>query len=186
VVHLDQGDDMLPFDRIECGDLRSIGKAWIAMPRNQGEYLPSWNEFDPADFKFCLDKFCVLKVQDWRKNQIEFSLYGGHPTDYLGNGKPLVMQNLRSNPLHSANYIDIRDRAGRAIDNEAPQYVRKTLSWNDQSYIEYETLMLPFLPDQGVQRLLQPVSARALLRLVKSDVEPTLSDVRFISDQAGS
>ena len=169
VVLLDQGHDMIPFDRIECRDLRRIGAAWLRMPREGRRRLPRWEMFRPADFKPVLDKFCVLRVHDWRADEIEFSLYGGHPTDFIGSGKPLVMQDMRHDPLRSANYYDIRDRAGRAVDYEAPQYVRKTLSWNDKNYIEYETLMLPFEPGKGTRRVLQPVSARARLRLVHSD-----------------
>ena len=177
VVLLDQADDTLPFGRIECPDLRTIGKAWLDMPRVSGEAIPRWSEFSPADFRFFLDKFCVLKLQDWRNDEIEFSLYGTHPTDFLGNGRPLVMQDMRNNPLHSGNYLDIRDRAGRAVDNQAPQYVRKTLSWNDRNYIEYETLMLPFIAQDGVHRVLQPVSARARLRLVEPDSPPKWCEI---------
>lgn len=162
VVILKNADNFLPIFEINCSDLRLIGEAWLAMPRVSGEELPRWSAFRPKDFVSCLDKFCVLKVEDWKADKLEFSLYGGHPTDYIGCGKPLVMQQLRRDPLRSANYYDIRDRAGRAIDNKAPQFVRKTLSWNANNYIEYETLMLPFMAEGGVQRVLQPVSARAM------------------------
>jgi hypothetical protein len=177
VILLDQGDDELPFERIKCVELCEIGHAWLEMPRIDGEPLPRWSEFQPKNFSATLDKLCVLKVRNWQQNEIEFSLYGGHPTDFIGLGQPLVMQELRNDPLRVSNYIDIRDRAGMAIDNEAPQYVRKTLSWNDENYIEYETLMLPFMPADGEQRLLQPVSARARLRKPDPDAPPIWCEV---------
>jgi len=165
VVVLDQGDDVLPFDRIRCPDLIAIGQAWLDMPRNEGRTIPEWRAFSPAAFASCLDKLCVLKARDWRAHDIEFSLYGNHPTDFLGNGRSLVMKEMRGDPMHEANYLDILNRAGRAIENAMPQYVRKTLSWNEGNYIDYETLMLPFVAEDGVQRLLQPVSARARVRV---------------------
>ena len=160
VVLIDSEDDVLPFDRIQCEDLRMIGDAWLGMPREEGETLPRWSVFDTSQFTGTLDKICVLKATDWRADEIEFSLFGGHATDLIGRGKPISLQRMRRDPQCCANYIEVRNRAGRAIDNEAPQYARKTLSWNQQSHIEYETLMLPFMAEGKVQRLLQPISAR--------------------------
>ncbi len=157
---IDWEDDDLPFDRIKCEHLRKIGEAWLSMERKAGEALPRWSAFSPAQFVDVIDKICVLKAEDWRADNIEFSLYGGHATEFIGQGKPLALQEMRHNPLHKANYVDVRDRAGRAIENNAPQYARKTLSWNDEGHMEYEALMLPFMPQGKVQRLLQPVSVR--------------------------
>lgn len=156
---IDWQDDDMPFDRIRSADLREIGDAWLRMERHPGEGLPRWSAFDPARFTKMLDKFCVLKTMDGRIDDIEFSLYGGHATHFIGQGKSLSLQEMRHDPLRSANYRDVRDRAWRAIETEAPQYVRKSLSWNDERYTEYETLMLPFMPDGAIRRLLQPVSA---------------------------
>ncbi len=172
VVTLDIGEDTIPVKRIKCPQLLFIGQSWLQMHREAGERLPRWQEFDLNKFTRVIEKFCVIKVVDWRADQIEFSLYGEHPTDFIGGGKPLVMQKLRQDPLRSGNYYDIRDRAGRAVDNEAPQYARKTLSWNERNYIEYETLMLPFVPEDGIQRILQPVSARARRRKTKHSNYP--------------
>lgn len=164
VVILDQGEDHIPFDRIVCGDLRTLGQAWLEMNRKEGCALPCWSEFRPYEFKPLVEKLCVMKVEDWRNDKLEFSVFGGHATDFIGCGRPFVLQEMRRDPRYYANYCDIRDRTGRAIDSEAPQYVRKTLSWNDRNFIEYEVLMLPFRPQNGVQRLLQPISARARSR----------------------
>jgi len=172
VTVLDRGDDALPFDRIRCPDLRAIGQAWLDMPRGEGETIPHWRAFSPADFASCLEKLCVIKARDWRAHDIEFSLYGSHPTEFIGNGRPLVLADMREDPVHEENYLDIVNRAGRAIENAAPQYVRKSLSWNEDNYIDYEALMLPFVAEGGVQRLLQPLSARARL------VAPTAAPVR--------
>lgn len=160
---IDSQDDDLPFDRIQCEDLRKIGDAWLRMERQPSEALPRWSAFDPARFTRMLDKFCVLKAGDLRADEIEFSLCGGHATHFIGQGKMLSLQEMRHDPQRAPNYRDVRNRASRAIENEAPQYVRKTLSWNDKNCTEYEALMLPFMPQGTMQRLLQPVSARIRL-----------------------
>lgn len=167
VTILDRSDDMLPFWRIRCADLRNIGRAWLAMPREEGAAVPPWHAFSPAAFASCLDKLCVIKAGDWRAHEIEFSLCGDHPTEFLGNGRPFVLAEMRRDPLQESIYFDILNRAGRAIENGMPQYVRKSMAWNDRNFIEYESLMLPFAAEGGVQRLLQPVSARA--RVIRSD-----------------
>jgi hypothetical protein len=159
VIVLDEGYDSIPFERISCPDLVFIAQCWLAMPRDEESGLPRWTAFRHAEFVSVLDKFCVLKVIDWRNDALEFSLYGGHPTEMIGRGRPLVMSEMRTDPLRAANYRDIRDRTGRAVENRAPQYARKTLSWDERDYIEYEALMLPFHPGADSQRVLQPVSA---------------------------
>jgi len=164
---LDSEQDALPFDRIFCPDLITIGRAWSEMPCEPGEDLPRWSCFKPFSFKSCLDKMCVISVEDWRANALEFTLYGEHPTEFVGLGRPLSLQALRHDPQRRVYFDDIRDRVGRAIDHNAPQYARKTLSWNDRGFIEYEILMLPFQPNEGVQRILQPLSARIELNSVE-------------------
>lgn len=156
---LDFEYDSIPFDRIQCPDLRQIGRVWLDYPRQTGQALPQWRQFSPVQFRSMIDKLCVLSVEDWSTEQLEFTLYGGHPTEYIGLGKPLSLQEMRADPFRRNNYADIRDRARRATRNETPQYARKTLSWNDHDFIEYEVLMLPFAPEGGSQRILQPVSA---------------------------
>ncbi len=156
---VDSEEDALPFERILCEDLCIIGRAWLEMERKDGEALPRWNAFDPTRFIGMIDKFCVLKRENGQPDTLEFSLYGGHATDFVGRGKRIVLHEMRRDPLRVANYRDIRTRAERAIDNESPQYVRKTLSWNDENYTEYEALMLPFMPDEKEQRVLHPISA---------------------------
>jgi len=159
VVLLDSEQDNIPFDRIQCPDLRAIGESWLAMPRETGQPLPEWKSFRPFDFKRSVEKMCVLSVEDWRADKLEFSLYGSHPTEFIGLGRPLSMEQLRTDTLRRGYYEDIRDRVGRAVDKNAPQYARKTLSWNDHGRVEYEVLMLPFTRQERVQRVLQPVSA---------------------------
>jgi hypothetical protein len=166
VVTLDTQQDMIPFDRIKCADLREIGKAWQEYARIEGEPLPRWRMFRVSDFIRTIERLCVLRVEDDRIDDLEFSLYGSHASEYIGNGRRLVLQNLRTDPLRQNNYIDIRDRAERAIINERPQYARKSLSWENKAYIEYEVLMLPFMAEDGTQRLLQPFSAR-----IRSEIE---------------
>ena len=156
---LDEERDTIPFERVRCPDLRHIGESWLVLPRIGRDTLPRWSSFELRHFKSMLPKLCVLKVEKWREDRLEFSTYGGHATEFIGGGKPLVLQEMRHHPEHRGNYLDIRDRAGRAIDMSAPQYTRKTLSWNDRGFIEYEVLMLPFEKEGDVQRLLQPVSA---------------------------
>jgi len=160
VVLIDSEDDALPIERILCDDLRMIGTAWLDMPRREGEALPRWDAFDCRRFVTVLDKMCVVRAMDWQCDRIEFSLYGGHATDHIGLGKPLSLQQMRLDPLRKANYLDTRDRVGRSIDHAAPQYARKTLSWNQDPNTEYEILTLPFMPQEGFQRILCPVSAR--------------------------
>lgn len=155
----DVEDDGIPLDRIDCPDLRSIGQAWLDLPRTGRESLPRWKDFKPANFIPVIERLCVLRVSDGSIDDLEFTLYGAHATEFIGNGRKLKLQSLRYDPLRQANYIDIRDRARRAIQNESPQYVRKSLSWNGQGFIEYELLMLPFTVSDNSQRLLQPVSA---------------------------
>lgn len=153
--------DRIPFDKLQCNDLEWIAESWAALPVQAGELLPRWDSFNVADFARVLDKLCVLHVRDWRTNDIEFVVYGGHPTRFVGLGKPVKLAKMRSDPVAYNNYVDICDRVGRAVCNSKPQYARKTLSWNGRDDIEYETLILPFAPDgSGVQRVLQPVSAR--------------------------
>ena len=76
IVLLDSEQDSLPFDRIQCPDLVAIGQAWQAMPREDGEALPQWRCFRPFTFKSCLDKMCVISVEDWHADAFEFTLYG--------------------------------------------------------------------------------------------------------------
>jgi len=160
VVLLDEEQDSLPFDRIVCPDLIELGRAWKAMPREAGERLPRWSCFRPFDFKSSVEKMCVISVEDWHADAFEFTLYGNHPTELIGLGKPLSLQRLRNDPQRRGYFEDIRNRVGRAVTNYAPQYARKTLSWNDRGFIQYEVLMLPFQGNGDVQRILQPVSAK--------------------------
>jgi len=160
VVLLDQEQDAIPFDRIRCPDLVAIGRAWQDMPRETGEALPRWSCFRPFEFKSSIEKMCVIAVEDWQADALEFSLYGNHPTEFVGLGRPLSLQRLCRDARRRGYYEDIRQRVGRAITNDAPQYARKTLSWNDRGFVQYEVLMLPFLRNGKVQRVLQPVSAK--------------------------
>jgi len=161
IVLLDSEQDSLPYDRIVCPDLQAIGRAWEAMPREAGEALPRWQCFRPSAFKCCLDKMCVISVEDWQADALEFTLYGDHATEYVGLGRPLSLQSLRRDPQRRAYYEDIRDRVGLAVQHDAPQYARKTLSWNECGFIQYEILMLPFQQEGTIQRILQPLSAKA-------------------------
>lgn len=159
IILRDLEDDAIPIDRIECADLRRIGQAWLDFPRTQGSRLPRWEDFKPIDFTDMIERLCVLRVDNGRIDDLEFTLYGAHATEFIGNGRKLVLQSLRYDPSRRNNYLDIRDRARRAIMNQSPQYVRKSLSWNGLGFIEYELLMLPFQYANNSQRLLQPVSA---------------------------
>lgn len=157
---LDVEHDAIPYDRMVCPFMDRVARKWEALPRTEGERLPPWSAFSPQAFKTELTRLCVLQAEDWRADRIEFTLYGAHPTDFIGGGKALSMQAMRASAALRANYEDIRDRAGRAIDRGLPQYARKTMSWASRGYIEYEVLMLPFAPTgDGRQRLLQPASA---------------------------
>lgn len=160
VVLLDSEKDSLPFDRMACPDLIEIGRAWEGLPREADERLPRWSHFRPFDFKSSIDKMCVISVEDWKTHALEFTLYGQHATEFVGLGRPLSLQALREDPKRCTYYEDIRCRAGRAIENDAPQYAHKTLSWNDRGFVQYEILMLPFLQEGAVQRILQPLSAK--------------------------
>jgi len=165
VILLDQEQDSLPFDRMKSSELIEIGHAWEAMPRESEEHLPRWSRFRPFDFKTSIEKMCVISVEDWQADALEFTLYGDHPTEYIGMGRPVSLQQLRHDPKRRGYYQDIRNRVGRAVENSAPQYARKTLSWNDSGYIQYEILMLPFHAEGSVQRILQPVAAKVELAL---------------------
>jgi len=159
VVILDEALDLLPGDRIECSDLRAIARVWLDLPRESGESLPRWSSFSPSMITPYLYKVCILHVGDQDKDDIEFTLYGGHPTEHIGNGKPLRMHELRADKRRRNNYRDIRERAIRAITNQAPQYARKTLSWDGLDEISYELLMLPFRTENGITRVLQPLTS---------------------------
>jgi len=163
VILLDQQQDSLPFDRIQCPELIELGQAWQALPRLPEENLPRWASFRPFQFRSSVEKMCVISVEDWRADALEFTLYGNHPTEYIGLGRPLSLQTLRRDPKRCGYYEDIRNRVGRAIEQTAPQYARKTLSWNDRGYVQYEILMLPFFREGAIQRILQPVSAKVEL-----------------------
>lgn len=159
VTVLDEAIDSLPFDRIQCPDLRAMGQLWLSLPRHEGEKLPRWATFSPQMAIPYLRKICVMHVGDWENDEIEFTLYGGHATDRVGNGQRLVLEKMREDPLRRPNYSDIRERAGRAVDHSAPQYARKTLSWDGCDDVEYELLMLPFMPENGFSRVLQPLTS---------------------------
>ena len=159
VTVLDESVDSLPFDKIRCSDLRVLGTLWLSLPRREEEILPRWKTFSPKMAKPYLSKICVMHVGDWRADEIEFTLYGGHATERVGNGQRLILERLRNDPLRRGNYRDIRDRAGRAVDQAAPQYARKTLSWDGCDQVEYEVLMLPFMPEKGKSRVLQPLTS---------------------------
>jgi len=159
VTVLDEAIDSLPFDRIRCSDLRALGKLWQSLARREGEILPRWETFSPNMAIPYLSKICVLHVGDWENDEIEFTLYGGHATDRVGNGQRLVLEKMRNDPLRRTNYRDIKERAGRAVDHSAPQYARKTLSWDGCDEVEYELLMMPFMPENGMSRVLQPLTS---------------------------
>ena len=161
VVILDEAINILPLDRIESPELLSIAEVWLELPREGNRGLPRWSSFSPAMIAPQLSKMCVLRVGTENVDDIEFSLYGGHPTQHIGNGRPLVMQDLRVDPLRKNNYVDIRDRAGRAIENAAPQFARKTLSWDGCPDVEYEVMMLPFVSEEGTSRVMQPLASQA-------------------------
>jgi len=160
VTLLEDVTDGLPYDTIRCRDLHWIARRWSAMPLREGEKLPRWDCFDVKAFAAVLSRLCVLHIEDRQVDTLEFAVYGSHPTNYVGLGKPLRLSDMKGDAQTYENYVDIRDRAIRAIRNETPQYARKTLAWNGRADIEYEALMLPFAPDGSpVQRLLQPISA---------------------------
>ena len=160
VVILDEAVNALPFHRIQCPDLKDIGAMWLALPREHGEPLPRWATFSPAMIAPLLSKVCILRVGDWREDDIKFSLYGGHATARIGNGQPLVLSALKDDPKRCGNYHDICTRAGRSVDDAAPQYARKTLSWDGFEEVAYEVLMLPFMPENGISRVMQPITSQ--------------------------
>lgn len=142
---------------IECIDLRRIADVWLGLPREEGEVLPRWSSFSPSMITPQLNKVCILHVGNDR--EVEFSLYGGHATERIGNGQPLVLQKLPDDPLRRANYYDIRARAVRAVEEAAPQYAKKTLGWDGLPDVRYELLMLPFHPENGFSRVMQPLTS---------------------------
>jgi len=151
----------LPVDLIECPDLLEIGQMWLDLPRREGRRLPLWADFKPTMIARYLAKMSILHVGDWRAGEIEFTLYGDHLTKTIGNGRPLNLAKLRTDPIRCENYTDIVTRAGRAVEREAPQYARKTLAWDGLGDVEYEVLMLPFQPDEnGMSRVMQPLSSQ--------------------------
>jgi len=160
VVIFDEVHDALPLEKVRCPDLKLIGQVWLDLPREAGEPLPRWGAFSPSMITRQLDKVCILHVGDWRNDEIKFSLYGGHATERVGNGHPLDLDQLRNDTKRMSNYQDILHRAGRAVDNAAPQYAFKNLSWDGCEEVEYELLMLPFMPENGVSRVMQPVSSQ--------------------------
>ena len=157
VFILDEEMDALPFDRITCPDLKAVAEVWLSLPRTEGEILPRWSSFSPAMVKPQLDKVCILQVGDLENHEIEFTLYGNHPTEVLGNGKPLKLQEMRVDQSQKHLYVDIFRRTGRSIANKAPQFARKAMSWKDLGEVEYELVMLPFETENGVTRILQPL-----------------------------
>jgi len=159
VVIYDEETDRLPFEKIRCPDLHFIGSVWAGLPRVDGEPLPRWSAFSPSMITRQLSKVCILHVGDWRRDQIKFTLYGGHATERVGNGRALNLHQLRNDPKRRSNYRDIRDRAGRAVDHAAPQYALKNLSWDGCSEVEYELLMLPFMAENGISRVMQPLNS---------------------------
>ena len=159
VVVIDEELDALPFDRIACPDIKAVADVWLKLPRAEGDKLPRWSSFSPAMVKRQLDKVCILQVGNLDDEEIEFSLYGNHPTEVLGDGKPLRLQEMRKNQSQRQNYLDIFRRAGRTIANKAPQFARKAMSSEGSGEIEYEVVMLPFEAENGVTRILQPVSS---------------------------
>ena len=156
VTIYDEEDGAIPFDRIRCSDLSLIGQVWLDLPRVGFEPLPRWTTFSPAMITRQLNKVCILHVGDWRRDEIRFSLYGGHATERVGNGQPLDLHQLRNDPQRRGNYRDIRDRAGRAVEKATPQYAYKNLSWDGCSEVAYELLMLPFMPETALAECCNP------------------------------
>jgi len=109
--------------------------------------------------KYQLDKVCILQVGDIEKHEIEFTVYGDHPTELIGNGKPVTLKEMRASRTRHKNYADIRQRTGRSISNQAPQFARKAMSWGGLEELEYELLTLPFETENGMTRVLQPLSS---------------------------
>lgn len=159
VVILDEEFDALPFDRIACSDLKAVAEVWLKLPRVDGNTLPRWSSFSPAMVKLQLDKVCILQVGDLENDEIEFTLYGNHPTEVLGDGKPVDLKEMRQSQSQWKNYQDISERTGRSITNKAPQFARKAKSWGGAAEVEYELIMLPFETENGVTRVLQPLSS---------------------------
>jgi len=137
VIILDEELDGLPFERIACSDIKAIAEVWLNLPRAPGEELPRWSSFSPKMVTRQLEKICILRVGDLENGEIEFTLYGHHPTELLGNGKPLKLREMRKNRSQRKNYSDILSRTGRSIANKAPQFARKAMSWDGADEVEY-------------------------------------------------
>ena len=144
-------------DTIECADLRRLVASWSAFAADPDTALPRWASFSPAIFRTMLPKICVLKVG---RDGMEYSLSGGHANDYLNGGRSLSVEKMRRDPGRRGEFVDLHARVTAAVQHRAAVYVRKAVVWQASRYVEYETVLLPFAPEGGCQRVLQPVSAR--------------------------
>ncbi len=155
---LDQETDFVPRDRLRCNDLLELHDVWAALPRS-GKGLPEYQDFDIDSFPTARPKICRMVVKNWKADDFEYVEYGAHPANYLNRGKDLNLAELRHDLERRENYLDIKNRVGRCIEEAKPSYVHKRLSWGARGFVSYEVIFLPFRSDGIEHVILTPVSA---------------------------
>ncbi len=155
---LDEEQDFVPKDRVRCMDLLELHDEWESLARKAGG-LPDYQDLDIEKFYGMKSKISRMAVRNWEADDFEYVEYGEHPAMYLNLGKGLVMAQLREDPERRQNYLDIKKRVGRCIEQAKPSFVHKRLSWGLRGFVSYEVIFLPFSSGTDEHTVLTPVSA---------------------------
>lgn len=110
---------------------------------------PQWDEQTHQALKPVSRRLMIVLADgDWQKDEFDVVYCGQHVADFLNQGKPVRYQQMRrENPGFEKNYQDVKTRNGRVFDSRQPELVIKRMDWADMSYVQYQSLILPFLCD---------------------------------------
>jgi len=108
--------------------------------------LPDWSAFRPFDHPQLLTHVSVTKRIDGR---YAYVLLGESVRRWLPSQtdgvQPKVKGKFLDEVVPESVARDVTMRSDRAYDDEAPNYVERTMSWNPgHDFVRYRALILPF------------------------------------------
>ena len=126
---------------------------WFALRRANDGIIPDWGKFRPFDNPRMLPFVSVAKAE---ANDYRCILVGEELRELLSIK---LEGELLSKAMPSVNGSDVARRLDRALSDQLPNYVEKTMGWDQRkSFISYGALHLPFLSKRdGCPRILTVV-----------------------------
>lgn len=128
-------------------DLKWAFERWNTLCDESTTDLPQWDDTShKALMPVGRRLMVVLADGDWRRDEFDVIYCGQHVSDFLNQGKPVRYQKMRAeNPDFEKNYQDVKTRNGRVFDTRHPELVMKKMEWADMRYVQYQSLILPFM-----------------------------------------